>query len=80
VKKVISIASCISTLFLLSTNSIAQQTQWVTDDLSITMRSGKSNQHKIVKFLTSGTKATVLKVDQETGYSLVRVGSKKAGL
>lgn len=76
-KKVISIASCISTLFLLSTNSIAQQTQWVTDDLSITMRSGKSNQHKIVKFLTSGTKATVLKVDQETGYSLVRVGSKE---
>ena len=76
-KKVISIALSIAALTLLSTNSIAQAAQWVTDDLSVTMRSGKSNQHKIVKFLTSGTKATVLKVDQETGYSLVRVGSKE---
>jgi SH3 domain protein len=77
VKKVIYIALSISALTLPSTNSFAQAAQWVTDDLSVTMRSGKSNQHKIVKFLTSGTKASVLEVDQETGYSLVRVGTKE---
>jgi SH3 domain protein len=62
---------------LLSTYSAAQSAQWVTDELSVTMRSGKSNQHKIIKFLTSGTSAKVLEVDEETGYSLVRVGNKE---
>jgi len=62
---------------LLSPYSVAQSAQWVTDELSVTMRSGKSNQHKIIKFLTSGTSAMVLEVDEETGYSLVRVGSKE---
>jgi SH3 domain protein len=77
VKKVTSIALTTVTLALLLIHSPAQSEQWVTDELSVTMRSGKSNQHKIIKFLTSGTKATVLEVDEETGYSLVRVGSKE---
>ena len=71
-KKVISILLTATTVALLSTYSVAQSAQWVTDELSVTMRSGKSNQHKIIKFLTSGTSATVLEVDEETGYSLVR--------
>jgi SH3 domain protein len=77
VKKVISTALTTVTLALLSIHSPVQSQQWVTDELSVTMRSGKSNQHKIIKFLTSGTKATVLEVDEETGYSLVSVGSKE---
>jgi SH3 domain protein len=77
VKKVISILLTAATVALLSTYSAAQSAQWVTDELSVTMRSGKSNQHKIIKFLTSGTSAKVLEVDEETGYSLVRVGNKE---
>jgi SH3 domain protein len=77
VKKVISIVLTAATVALLSTYSAAQSAQWVTDELSVTMRSGKSNQHKIIKFLTSGTSAKVLEVDEETGYSLVRVGNKE---
>lgn len=76
-KKVISIVLTAATVALLSTYSAAQSAQWVTDELSVTMRSGKSNQHKIIKFLTSGTSAKVLEVDEETGYSLVRVGNKE---
>ena len=76
-KKVISILLTAATVALLSTYSAAQSAQWVTDELSVTMRSGKSNQHKIIKFLTSGTSAKVLEVDEETGYSLVRVGNKE---
>jgi SH3 domain protein len=77
VKKVISIVLTMTVMSLLSPYSAAQSTQWVTDELSVTMRSGKSNQHKIIKFLNSGTRATILEVDEETGYSLVRVGSKE---
>lgn len=47
-------------------------TRYVSDQLEIPMRSGKSTQYRIVKMLPSGTPLEVLDVDQAEGYSRVR--------
>jgi len=46
--------------------------KYVSDKLTITLRSGQGNQFKIVKVLDSGTPLTVLE-ETETGYSRVRL-------
>lgn len=50
----------------------AQTIRYVTDQLEITMRSGKSTQHQVVRVLPSGTPVELLEVDSESGYSRVR--------
>jgi len=50
----------------------AQTMRYVTDQLEITMRSGKSTQHQVIRVLPSGTPLELLEVDTESGYSRVR--------
>ena len=57
----------------------AEETRYVSDRTEITMRSGKSTQHGILRLLPSGTKLTILEVDAEAGYSLARTPSGKEG-
>ena len=40
-------------------------TRYVSDELGITLRTGKSTQHQILRMVTSGTPLTVLESDQE---------------
>lgn len=49
----------------------AQNTQYVSDYLVITMRSGQGSQYQILKTLPSGTRLEVLETS-ETGYTKVR--------
>lgn len=60
-------------LFLLPVTSIGQTkngskkgktTQYVSDNVAITLRSGKTNQHRIIRSLDSGTKLRVLETDK----------------
>jgi SH3 domain protein len=46
----------------------AQDTRYVTDELSFALRTGKSTQHKIIRMLPSGLSVTVLE-DFDDGYS-----------
>jgi SH3 domain protein len=48
------------------------KTQYVTDSLQITMRSGQSTAYKILRMLPSGTSVEVLGESSDTGYSRVR--------
>jgi SH3 domain protein len=48
------------------------KTQYVTDRLHITMRSGQSTAYKILRMLPSGTPVEVLGENSETGYSRIR--------
>lgn len=58
-------------LFLLSVaSSAAAETQYVVDKLIITMRSGQSTQHKIVKHWPSNTKLEILETGEK--YSLAK--------
>ncbi len=68
------------TIFLLLVSLAAQaETRYVTDQLKITMRSGESAKHRIVKMLPSGTPVTVLSNNPATGYSKVRLADGKTG-
>jgi SH3 domain protein len=52
---------------------------YVDDQLVITMRSGESSQHSIIRTLKSGTRLDILESHKETGYSLARLGDGTEG-
>ncbi len=66
-------------LLLLAGAVSAAETRYVTDQLKITMRSGESNRHRIIKMLPSGTPVTVLESNRETGYSKIQLANGKTG-
>ncbi len=57
----------------------AETTRYVTDQLEITLRSGQSTKHQILRMLKSGTPLEVLEVDKESGYTRVRTPDGKEG-
>lgn len=57
---------------LFACTAAAATTQYVSDNLEITMRSGESTRHQIIRMLNSGTPLEVLASNAETGYSQVR--------
>jgi SH3 domain protein len=50
----------------------AAETRYVSDELGITLRTGQSTQHQILRMVTSGTPLDVLETDEESGYTRVR--------
>ncbi|MGB5339887.1 MAG: TIGR04211 family SH3 domain-containing protein [Gammaproteobacteria bacterium] len=69
----------ILSLSLILTGGAFAETRYVSDKLEITMRSGKSTSHGIVRMLSSGTPVEVLETDNKTGYSHIRTRSGKEG-
>ncbi|MGA7801033.1 MAG: TIGR04211 family SH3 domain-containing protein [Gammaproteobacteria bacterium] len=60
-------------LALCATTAIAQaETRYVSDQLQVTLRTGTSTSHSIVRMLTSGTALQVLQTDPQTGYTQVQ--------
>jgi SH3 domain protein len=55
------------------------QTRYVSDDLTITLRTGPSTQNAIIRNLTSGDSVQVLEEIEEEGYSRVRAGDGTEG-
>ena len=66
---------------LLSTATLshADDTSYVNDNMEVTLRSGTSTQHQIVRMLPTGAKLTVLETDAKTGYTRVRTDSGTEG-
>ena len=61
--------SFILSLFLLPiSESHASSTRYVTDDLTIPMRTGITNKHKILKFIPSGTLITIIETSDDETY------------
>jgi SH3 domain protein len=75
VKQVLSI---LFLLVILTGNALAE-TRYVSDRLEITMRSGKSTSHGILRMLRSGTPVDVLETDKASGYSRIKTRSGKEG-
>ena len=63
------IFSLFFSLFAIARTAEAKKTQYVSDTLSINMRSGKGTGFKITKILKSGTPLTILSTD--SGYAQV---------
>ena len=55
------------------------ETRYVSDQLEITLRSGASMRHRILRMLQSGTPVEVLSVDKKTGYAQVRTQDGTTG-
>lgn len=59
-------------LFLLLPCLLLAETRYVTDIAKITLRTGESTSHRIIKILDSGTQVEVLGDNKKTGYTKVR--------
>jgi SH3 domain protein len=59
-------------LFLLLPCLLLAETRYVTDVAKITLRTGESTSHRILKILDSGTPVEVLGDNKKTGYTKVR--------
>lgn len=57
----------------------ADAIRYVSDQMEITLRSGKSSRNEILRLLPSGTALTVLENDEQAGYSRIRTPSGKEG-
>lgn len=68
-----TIARIFAGCLLLAASAVSAQTRYVTDQLEVTLRSGTSTQHSIVRMLRSGTPVEVIGVDAGAGYTQVRV-------
>jgi SH3 domain protein len=55
------------------------KTSYVSDELKVPMRSGASNGHRIVKFLSSGSALTVLGASDDNKFIEVEVAGGKTG-
>jgi len=53
------------------------ETNYISDQLEVTLRSGKSTSHSILRMLRSGTPVEVLEQDKDSGYSLIRAQGKE---
>ena len=65
-------------LTLISTPVWAQEA-WITDQLEVPIRSGESNEYRILRFLDSGTQIEVVSRNTSTGYSLIRDAQGRDG-
>ena len=66
-------------LLLVVAGASVAETRYVTDQFEITLRTGESASHRIVRMLPTGTPVDVLNNDAETGYSRVRTQDGKEG-
>ncbi len=66
-----------STLFI--SNAVIAETKYVSDQLRVNLRSGKSNTHRIISSPRSGTELKVLENDRASGYSKVQLPSGTVG-
>ncbi len=55
------------------------QTEYVSDELEVTLRTGPSTQNAIVRILKSGTPLTILERDSDSGYARVTTNAGTEG-
>ncbi|KRT54265.1 SH3 domain protein [endosymbiont of Ridgeia piscesae] len=67
-------------LLLLALPLLAQaKPAYITDTFKVTMRSGESSTHRILRMLNSGDQIDLLSTNSESGYSKIRTASGLEG-
>lgn len=66
-------------MLLLGSSSCFAETGYITDQLKITLRSGESTTHKVIRMLPSGTAVEILSRNSETNYAKVRLPDGTVG-
>lgn len=71
--------SLLVALLLVTPLALAEPTRYITDQFEITLRTGASTQHTIIKMLPSGAAVELLQLDPDSGYSRVRTADGVEG-
>lgn len=66
-------------ILIFASASALAETRYITDELTINMRTGPSNEYRINRNLKNGDKVEELEVDPATGYTRVRTASNVEG-
>lgn len=66
-------------LLLAATTQLQAETRYVTDQFKVTLRSGESATHKIIRMLPSGYPVEVVSSNSDNGYSMVRTQDGSSG-
>jgi SH3 domain protein len=73
------VKKALTLILILCSASPFAQTAYVTDELEITLRTGESTGHRIIRMLPTGDRLTVLATNSDSGYSKVRTASGAEG-
>jgi len=66
-------------IMIFTSSSILAETAFVSDELDIMVRSGKSPSHRIVATLKSGTPLNTLERDKASGYTKISLSNNREG-
>lgn len=66
-------------LTLLTSTPVMAETAYVSDELEIMVRSGKSPSHRIIATLKSGKRINVIERDKQSGYAKITLSSGREG-
>lgn len=69
----------ITIALVLASSQLLAETRYVTDQLEITLRSGQSTKHQILRMLPSGQAVEVLEDDEESQYTRIRTEQGNEG-
>ncbi len=72
-KKIVTLA------LILCSASVAAKTAYVTDQLDITLRTGETTSHRILRMLPTGERLEVLGTNPQSGYTKVRTSNGAEG-
>ncbi len=73
-------AGALACLGLISTGSVSAESAYISDELTVPLRSGPSGQHRIVyAALPSGTQLEILSVNEDAGFSQIRTARGTEG-
>ena len=78
-KNTINVLSMLLLVLAFLISPARAETNYVTDNFEVMMRTGPSVQNKIVKPLPSGTRIEVLRTDSGNGHSQIQVASGEIG-
>ena len=77
--KILSYKSVILLISLFVSSLVSAQTQYVTDQFEVTLRSGSSTSNSIISMMKSGEKVKVIEQDPVTKYTMVETSKGKTG-
>ena len=72
------ISILLACLLMINTQLFAKNIQYVSDELTIPMRTGPTTSNKILKFLTSGMKVEVLELSDDKNYSRIMLAGDES--
>jgi SH3 domain protein len=70
-KRITQLISFVFIALIFSTTSQAEPKRYITDELTVPMRTGTTNSHKILKFLKSGTAVLIKEVTEDGNHAWI---------